>query len=355
MAALFRPEQRLLTATDYRQVFNKPDFKTGQNELLLYQERAGLERDSGNLPTSLQDWPLVFRLNGTQGDLGILFMGEKKSDRLFTYREINILTTLANQIGTTLEKCIRYEGLIKSKREQALIFQKLLQNERLATIGEMTATLAHELKNPLATIRSSAQYVLESGRSFESSKEMLGYIVEEVDILDKNIRSLLGLAKYRPPELKPVRIAVEIRSMVARWRKAKEHHPEIELVCEIPENLPNLECDISQLNQILFNLIHNAEKAIGDKGAINIIAQQEGKFLIVRIVDTGPGIPEDQKESVFDNFHTTKANGAGLGLSVCRQLAEAHGGTITIENSSEGGAEAILSLPFRHKSLLREK
>jgi signal transduction histidine kinase len=302
-------------------------------------------KDDGEQP-GIHDWTIIFRLQGSSGPTGFLFIGEKNNNRLLTDDDIHFLATLSNHIGVALENGLRYERLARSKDQQEEIFKKLMQNEKMAAIGEMTTTLAHELKNPLATIRSSAQYVAQKPRSQEVSQEILGYIIEEVDALNLTISSLLGLARHREPIFKPIDLYTVIPAIINRWQHSDDHIPSIALSCDISEEMPKLHCDINQLSQIILNLVRNAEEAIEQQGEICIQIRMLGDHALITIFDNGPGITRERLQHIFHNFYTTKENGLGLGLPTCRQLVHAHHGSINIKNRKNSGTKAMILLPF---------
>ncbi len=306
-------------------------------DALLTEELEGLK---------LKGWTMVFRLLGSNSLTGILLIGEKTNGRLFNDDDLLFLATLANHTGVALENGLRYERLVRSKKQQEKIFKQLMQSEKMAAIGTMTTTLAHELKNPLATIRSSAQFVAESHQPPEVSQEILEYIIEEVDALNLTINSLLGLARHRAPVFKPVDLHTNLPAILHRWQQSTDHIPEITITCDIPEPLPVLYCDFSQLSQIILNLIRNAEEAMEPPGTINVRVSNMDSHALIRIIDTGPGIDPEHLHHIFQNFFTTKDSGIGLGLPTCRQLVQAHNGSINIKNGENGGIEALILLPF---------
>ncbi len=340
----FYPEE---AARDLTHRLTKQSFPEHDEYCLCHQIQDDASRTVTEEQQKLQNWTIIFRLLGSSGPIGFLFIGEKKNNRLLTDDDIHFLATLSNHIGVALENGLRYERLAKSKDQQEAIFKKLMQNEKMAAIGEMTTTLAHELKNPLATIRSSAQYVAQKPRSPEVSQEILGYIIEEVDALNLTISSLLGLARHRAPIFKPVDLCTVVPAIVNRWQHSDDHIPSITLSCDISAKMPMLCCDINQLSQVILNLIRNAEEAVGQQGTICIRIRLKDDHALFSIIDDGPGMGREQLQHVFHNFFTTKENGLGLGLPTCRQLVHAHHGSINIKNRKNGGTEAMILLPFR--------
>ncbi|MBU1234836.1 MAG: hypothetical protein KKC77_18240, partial [Proteobacteria bacterium] len=155
-------------------------------------------------------YSMVFGLQGNSALIGLLFIGPKINGRLFTSEDIHFFSTLANHTGIALENSLRYESLSKSKRQLEELFEQLVQQKKMAAIGEMSMVLAHELKNPLAVIRSSAQHLSTGRQSPEIMEEILTFIVEEVDSLNLTITSLLGHARHRSPIFLPVTVQTAI-------------------------------------------------------------------------------------------------------------------------------------------------
>ncbi len=293
-------------------------------------------------------WSIILKLRGAGSLIGLLFLGHKTNGRVLTEEDIHLLATLASHTGVALENGLRYQRLISSKKHQEATMGKLIQAEKMAAIGEMTTMLAHELKNPLAIIRGSAQYMTEGKRSPEVSTEMLGDIIDEVDTLNLSINSLLGLARQRPPALKPVNPSKVIPAIIKKWRNLDDHKSQISIVCEcvLPDPPPTLHCDIGQLEQIMLNLIRNAEEAIEYSGKITVRVSCSDDDISIRLRDTGAGIKPHQLNRVFEHFFSTKGSGVGLGLAICKQLIEAHQGSISIKNMEGGGTEIRFLLPL---------
>lgn len=295
-------------------------------------------------------YSMVFELRGNKSLIGLLFIGPKINGRLFTSEDTHFFATLANHTGIALENSLRYAALAASKTQLEMLFEKLLQQKKMAAIGKMSTVLAHELKNPLAVIRSSAQHLNTASQDPAIMEEMLTFIIEEVDSLNLTINSLLGFARHRPPEIQPIELQTTLPALIHKWKLSKDHHLGIGIKCQIPAHITTLHADISQLGQILLNLIRNSEEAMGEEGEITILLTEEKEMLVIQIQDTGPGIPMEQHEDVFKNFFSTKKKGLGLGLPACKLLTQAHHGTITLKNRKDNGMEVTLRLPFKHAS-----
>ncbi|MBW1635286.1 MAG: hypothetical protein JRJ68_03325 [Deltaproteobacteria bacterium] len=317
------------------------------NEFILCQIRQNNGHLSKKFATLRQDgWSMAFRLQGSRRINGLLWIGNKKSGRIFNDDNILFLATLSNHIGIALENSLRFTSLSDSKRQQEEMFDQMVQQKKMAALGEMSTVLAHELKNPLAVIRSAAQHLNTTPPPSEIMDEMLAFIIDEVDSLNLTINSLLTHARHRNPTFQPIDLLKTIPALLKKWQLTKDHNPNIQTSYNLPGKIPPLYADISQLGQILLNVIRNSEEAMGESGKLSLSLQEEGEHAIIVISDNGPGIKKIHPEKLFQNFFSTKERGLGLGLSVCRQLVNAHSGTIAIKNGKNCGAKVTLCLPF---------
>ena len=213
--------------------------------------------------------------------------------------------------------------------------------ERLATIGQFAAGIGHELRNPLGVVESSAYLVtrrleqlnfMDPGVSRHMEK-----ITTEVQRSGRTINDLLELARSKPLK----RRIVDCHQFVLDAVPAAHLAATVEVVVEIPVGLP-LDADPDQLTRVVTNLCINAGQAMSGKGHIWIDAHREGTATVIRVRDEGPGIPSNLCEQIFEALFTTKAKGSGLGLALCRRIAEAHGGTVALEPSEHGAAFRIV-------------
>ena len=291
---------------------------------------------------------LVYGLQGGSQFGGMLLLGPRKDGRRYSDRDVQVFSTLANQVTIAVENALNYETLSESNRQLQLLYNKLIQAEKMAALGEMTAILAHELRNPLAIIRSSAQFLVKGERKPAMQQKLLGYIVDEVDNLNLVMDNLLGLARHKPPRFRRVNIKEEITKSVAKWRQCPEHNKKVTIELSLPEHLPVLYADFKQLRQVLYNCFANSEEVMPEGGKITVSAREMDKErLELRVTDTGPGVADDDIKLIFKKFFTTKNKGIGLGLPICRQIVRAHNGSITFQNNAGGGASIILRLPLR--------
>ena len=291
---------------------------------------------------------LVYGLQGGSQFVGMLLLGPKKDGNQYSNRDVQVFSTLANQVTIAIENALNYETLSESKNQLQLLYNKLVQAEKMAALGEMTAILAHELKNPLGIIRSSAQFLVSRDRKPEMRRKLLRYIMDEVDNLNLVITNLLGLARHKPPRFRQTDLQKEITEFVAQWRHGSDHNKRVKISLSFPEHSPVMYADFKQLRQVLLNCLSNSEEVMPEGGKISIsVRELENKRIEIVLTDTGPGVAEDDLKLVFKKFFTTKTKGVGLGLPVCRQIIRAHNGSITLVNNPDGGASIVLHLPLR--------
>jgi signal transduction histidine kinase len=218
--------------------------------------------------------------------------------------------------------------------------------ERLHALGQLSAGLAHEIRNPLASIEGAAAIVQRGSQSEEKRHELLEIIQRESRRLNRLLTSFLDFAKPRRPDLKVVEIDELLNSVIALAQHAGNNR-RLEIRKDTPPGLATLECDPEQLKQVLLNLIMNAIQAMPHGGTIVLAARENGDTVTIDVHDQGCGISEDNLDRVFDPFFTTKDTGSGLGLSVADQIIRQHGGMLTIARSSPEGATVRISLPLK--------
>lgn len=223
--------------------------------------------------------------------------------------------------------------------------EKERAQERLATIGQLAASIGHELRNPLAVIETSVHLL---GRRLDDpqSARHLGRINQQVKLSGAIIEDLLALARDRPPEPSELDLGALLADAVAAVPRATE----VELRTEIPADLGPVWADGSQLRQVLINLLLNAVQAIGKErmGVVTVRASRdEAGGLVLEMIDDGPGIQPDVLPHLFEPLVTSRPAGIGLGLALCERIVAKHGGTIVGGNEQGGGARFEIRLPGR--------
>ena len=235
----------------------------------------------------------------------------------------------------------------KTELEQ-LHFQQLERADRLASIGEMAAGIAHEIKNPLAGI-SAAVTIIRDDISTEDPRSMiLGEVLQQVQRLGKTVNDLLFFGKPSLPELSCIDINYILDSTC---KFASQHRSvvNIEKRMNLAPDLPTVYADGKQMQQVFLNLILNAFQAMSGGGTLTIttgrVIRQGREYVFIDVADTGPGIPPQILEKIFTPFFTTKAQGTGLGLPICCKLIKLHNGDIRVSSDDRNGTVFTIELP----------
>jgi len=217
---------------------------------------------------------------------------------------------------------------------------ELRREDRLRAVGRLVAGIAHEIRNPLNSIRLSIQYLERRIGGTGVSAEDLRPVIEEVDRLSALLTNLLTFQKTRQPELLDRPVAPVVQKCVSLV------HPQADarsIEIHVETGPPGLEArfDPEQLTQMLMNLLLNAIEVAGQNGTINVRLEQRGTTARIEVHDSGPGLTDEQTENLFEAFYTTKASGTGLGLAVSRELATAMGGGLHYRNDQPGATFEI--------------
>lgn len=225
-------------------------------------------------------------------------------------------------------------SILRDVHERKMLEERLHQSEKLASLGQLVAGIAHEIKNPLAIMLTSLDIMDSKSHSKDQRREAARFLREEIIRIDERLKSFLAFARPRALELKPMVLSSLIKhsadAMILLF-------PEIEFNVELLRPEPIVMGDREALSQVLTNLVFNAADAMNNKGRITLRVRPKADTAIIDVEDEGPGIPEDHTTRIFDPFFTTRADGTGLGLSICYQIVLGHRGTISVRNRPDGG------------------
>lgn len=237
----------------------------------------------------------------------------------------------------------RAQMLQEANRELRAAQEELVRKERLALLGQLSGSVAHELRNPLGVMTNSVYFLTASLKAAPPKvHEHLDIIQTQISLAAKIINDLLDFTRRR----EPVRAAVEVASLVDEMLARLPAPDNIRIERRLPETLPPAHVDATQIGQILLNLLANAEQALREKGGvITILADAPDSRVRIVVSDDGPGIAAENLELVFEPLFTTKARGIGLGLAVSRQLARANHGDLSVVSEPGKGATFTLDLP----------
>ena len=252
--------------------------------------------------------------------------------------ERELLSVLAGQAALAFENA----SLI---REQRARLKRLYRAERLATAGELAAGASHEIRNPLTSIRSAIQHLRGDYEDGSARAALIDDILAEVDRINGIVEALLSFARPTEVQFQAVDLAELVRHTVTLVEAAARAGG-VTLQVGVPESLP-LAADSNLLKQVILNVMMNALQAMPDGGTLTVSAKRAGRIVEISVSDTGGGIAPEDLERIFDPFYTTKADGTGLGLSVCYRIVQRHGGEMEVESELGVGTTLIIRLPER--------
>jgi PAS domain S-box-containing protein len=240
-------------------------------------------------------------------------------------------------------------AIVRDVSDEKVLLQQVLQQEKLAAIGQLVSGVAHELNNPLAGVMAFSQLLLASGLTADQ-QQAADTIQNEGRRAAKIVNNLLTFARQHPPERSPVNINQVLRDTIALRRYAMQSG-QVQVDTQLDDGLPPTWADPTQLQQVFLNLLTNAEHAVGQNSGtkrVQIRTARAGAMILVSIGDNGPGIPDDQRDRIFNPFFTTKpvGQGTGLGLSLTDGIVREHGGRIRVESAPGAGATFIVELPL---------
>lgn len=252
-------------------------------------------------------------------------------------------TAIRNDEG----EIIGSSSILKDVTSFRSLEKELADAEHLATIGELSAGLAHEIKNPLAGIKGAIDVIRDALPPEDMHRAILGDVIHEVDRIDKIVRDLLNYAKPKEPSLGPVDLPALAQRTIAIARSVPRRAP-ITIVLNQPDAVPGFTGDETQLEQVLVNLLLNAQNAMPSGGRIEVTLGYDGqsKEIRIEVKDTGPGIPEGIRAKIFQPFFTTRTGGTGLGLATSLKHVQYHGGSIEVHSEEGRGTTFIVLIPL---------
>jgi len=222
-------------------------------------------------------------------------------------------------------------------------FEQMKRAERLFALGQLSAGLAHEVRNPLASILGAAGILQRNVRLEKREAECLAIIIKECDRLNHLVAHFLAFARPRHPSYQTVEVGPLIDSVLSLASHAVEKG-RIVLLRDI-QPLGPIECDPELVQQVLLNLVINSIQSMADGGQVLVRTRPIENRVVIEIRDEGCGIPPGDREKIFDPFFTTKETGTGLGLSVAHKIVEQHGGILSAENNPDKGMTFTVQLP----------
>jgi two-component system sensor histidine kinase PilS (NtrC family) len=227
--------------------------------------------------------------------------------------------------------------------------EQIRRQERLATVGSLAAGIAHEIRNPLASLSGSIQ-MLQGELELEGDhKHLMDIVLRETDRLNNIITEFLDYARPRSNQLEQISLASLLEETITLFRNSREFRKDIVIICNIPSAIV-ITGDPQRLRQVFWNLLINAAQATQNGGTITVSATSgagiDADEATIRIVDSGMGIASEHLEHIFDPFFTTKPAGTGLGLAIAYRIIQDHNGTIDVKSEEGKGTAVIINLPY---------
>ena len=307
--------------------------------VLALEAEAGLEQVEGSPLLRERGWEVAFALRREERVVGLMLVDAEQG--ALTYDVRGSLELLAGQVAIAIEDSRLFEENVRLER-------RIAQSERLAALGRMAATVAHEVKNPLSAIKSIAQVLREDDYLKREYARDLELIVGETDRLSRSVTQMLSFARSAPQTGEPRRLSELVESVTTLFQKEAAARG-VALKAEAGGAGEELDgAAASSLRDALTNLVLNALQATSAGGRVTLSSSASGGRLTVSVTDTGPGVAPEQHERIWEPFFTTKQRGTGLGLAIVRKRIEEVGGTARFVPTRPGeGARFELTLPLR--------
>jgi len=281
--------------------------------------------------------------------IGLIAVDNQLTGRPIREADIGFLNLLANQAALAIENSRLYSHLQEINMELLNTQNRLIQSEKLAALGEVVASIAHEIKNPLVSIGGFARRLERTLREDTAEKKYMRILLKEVNRLENILNQTLAYAKEIPLPTKAHdlnRIIVEALSVLEEEFQERN----ISVVKELDPNLPALTSDPQQVKQIFLNLFVNALQAMGQNGTLSVRTllgrRGEKNCLQIEVSDTGGGIQQENLENIFNPFFTTKQDGTGLGLAIAHKIITRYEGEIEVINRPGKGATFVIYFPL---------
>ena len=257
----------------------------------------------------------------------------------FTTSDARLSQAFAHQVAQTINNAQLFVELQETQ-------ERLIQRERLAALGQMAATVAHELRNPLMALRMGMEYLVLDLPEDNPKHRAAVLMQSNMARIERIVENILYVASTPTPSLVPGLLQQVLEDELAQWElRLKEQG--INCSCNLTQNLSPILIDLDQIGRVITNLIGNGIDALeaNSKGQLTLSLFKENGYQVITIADNGRGISEEEQEKIFEPFFTTKPRGTGLGLAIVKQIIVSHRGTISVVSQEEKGTEFIIKLP----------
>ena len=246
-----------------------------------------------------------------------------------------------------------YERLHKETEVLIEVEEQLRASQKLSALGQMSASLAHEIKNPLASIKGTAEIFLDEFSPDHPKREFVEILLKETDRLNKTVDEVLHFSRRQqapPGKIPELESLLDTITRVAALLENKLFRKGIRLVTDIDDAAADFLVDGDKISQVLINLLLNSFQAVAKQGRIWLTVEKREKNMAIIVADDGPGIAESERDKVFTPFYSNKEEGTGLGLAISSRIVESYGGRIQLDSSPEGGAKFTVLLPLNRET-----
>jgi signal transduction histidine kinase len=275
---------------------------------------------------------------------GVLYVDDCRRRRRFTEAEQERAVAVANRLAVAIENARLYEDLRRSYEQLAQAQRQLIEQERLAALGELSAVVAHEVRNPLGVLFNSLGSLRRLVKPEGDARVLLDIMGEEAERLDHIVGDLLDFARPVTPVLQPEPLERVVDEAVAAAVAAGVGQVVVQR--EVVAGLPPVPMDARLVRQAVLNVAANAVQAMPHGGRLAVRIRRDAEGVLLELEDSGPGIPEEIRARIFEPFFTTKASGTGLGLAVVKRIVDGHGGAISVSSGPGGGTVVQLRFPL---------
>ena len=283
---------------------------------------------------------LIYPLKANNQFRGVILLEEREDEKAYDTKDLEILSVLLDSAALAIENIIYNE-------ERVTHLKHIVQTDRLAVIGQLAAGAAHEIRNPLTSIKSAIQHI-QGDINDPKKQKIIKSTLSEVNRINEILTGLLSFSRQNNP-VKQEFDLISIIEQTLQLLRNTQIKKQIEFITEFAGSPLPIAADRDQLKQVFMNIILNAVDAIPEEGFVRIevhpFVKEETVYYTITVIDNGTGIDEEQLEKIFDPFYTTKEEGTGLGLSISYGIISRHGGTIEIHNHPEGGTQVEIQLP----------
>ncbi|MBW2145822.1 MAG: PAS domain S-box protein [Deltaproteobacteria bacterium] len=337
---------------------------SNRNHLLvraLLEQRSISIKDGDNETTDISGLDavlgtgsfVVVPLVTPRGPVGTLLADNAITGKPIRDEDLERLKVVSYYASAAIENSLLHQSLEEKVRMLNKVTNDLRENrdrlvraERLSAVGEMSAGVAHEIRNPLVAIGGFTRYILKRMPQDDQNRKHLEIIVKEVDRLENILRGILDFVRLAEVHPTPTDINVIIRQ-IFEMLEPELLEASIKARKELSNDLPELHIDPDRIRQVLINIYRNAIQAMPESGTLTVRSFQRNGRVIVEVEDTGIGIPNPEDPKIFEPFYTSKNTGLGLGLTISSQVLKIHGGIISARAGRDRGTVIIIEIPIK--------